>query len=87
MKTIIFDKTSLGWTKDADHNLRFLRLEAAYMEDKFKYRGYMYLNQIYECFGIGWNPSFGNDCYLSGSGPINFEFEPVEDGKILIHIS
>lgn len=87
MKTIIFDETSASWTKYTDCNSMFLRYQANYIEELFKHRGYMYLNQIYEHFGIGWNPRLVNVCYLLGSGPIKFEFEPVEDGKILIHIS
>lgn len=87
MKTIIFDETCPAWTMDTDYNLVFLRYQADYIEELFKHRGYMYLNQIHEYFGIGWNPSLVNVCYLLGSGPIEFKFEPVEDYKILIHIS
>lgn len=87
MKTIIFDETCPAWRLDADYNLLYLRLQAVDIEDLFNLRGYVYLNQIYECFGIGWNPSLVNVCYLLGSRAIEFKFEPVENGRILIHIS
>lgn len=87
MKTIIFDESSIGWTKNTEYNLVFLRDQEKYIGDRFKHRGYIYLNQICECFGIGWDPKLANTCYLAENGLIKFEFEPTEDDKILIHIS
>ena len=87
MKTIIFDDDSVGWTSDVDLNLEFLKLQAEYINDTLKYRGYVYLNQIYEQFGAKWNPELVNSCYTFGRKGIMFGFEPVEDGRILIYIS
>lgn len=87
MKTIIFDEKAADWSRHPDWNAEYLRAKRAYLMDLFNYRGYIYLNQIYEEFGIGWNPGMINSLYLAKSGPIIIEFEPVEDNRILIHIS
>lgn len=89
MKTITFDKNCAGWTENNENNLLFLRNTAAYLEDLFKYRGYVYLNQIHENFGIGWNTNDKNICYSVGDDKrfrLTFEFEPANDGKIQIRI-
>lgn len=87
MKTIIFDESAAEWTSRPDWNAEYLKAKRAYLTDLFNYRGYIYLNRIYEEFGIGWNPGMVNSLYLAKSGPLVIEFEPAEDGKILIHIS
>lgn len=87
MKIIVFDNNSAHWTKKNDDNLKFLQMIGHHCQDLFNSRGYMYLNQIYELFGIKWNPALVNSLYLVGSGPIVFEFEPAGDENILIRIS
>lgn len=87
MKTIIFDESSANWTERPNWNIGFLKAKRVYLMDLFNRRGYMYLDRIYEEFGIKWNPGMVNSLYLEKSGPLVIEFEPIEDGKILIHIS
>lgn len=87
MKTIIFDESCMGWTKNIDYNLLIIRTQLDRINEELKYRGYVYLNQICERLGIKWDPSFVNDCYLFENGLINFQCEPMENGRILIHIS
>ena len=87
MKNIIFDESSANWTGRPDWNIGFLKAKRVYLMDLFNRRGYMYLDRIYEEFGIGWNPGMVNSLYLEKSGPLVIEFEPIEDGRILIHIS
>ncbi len=87
MKTIIFDERNYAWVDHDARNLLFVQCRAHYIEDLFKVRGYIYLNQICEIFGIGWDPSDENVCYTILDNMPKFEFEHVEDKKILIHIS
>lgn len=87
MKTIIFDENCTAWTRNIDYNLMFLGMQANHIKDQFIHRGYIYLNQIYETFGVAWNPGMVNSCYLLKSGPIKFEFEPVSDVAIIIKVS
>lgn len=88
MKTIIFDASSITWNADVDYNQRFLYSQENYIKNLFNHRGYIYLNQIYECFGVKWDPKLEHNlCYLVEYGPINLEFEGVDDNKILIHIN
>lgn len=79
MKIIVFDENAIGWTRNNEHNLMYLKLTAKYIQDLFRARGYIYLNQIYEYFGVNWNPGLTSPCYLLTSGLINFEFEPIID--------
>lgn len=47
-----FDETCLGWTRDAEYNLMFLRQQQAYANDKLQAQGYLYLNDVYKMLGI-----------------------------------
>jgi hypothetical protein len=84
MKTIVFDERCANWTENIEHDLMFLSMQADYIKEIFVHRGYMYLNQIYEYFGVQWKPNLVNSCYLLKSGPIEFEFEPISDVAILV---
>lgn len=86
MRTIIFDKNAVHWTENANYNLSFVKARGDYLKDLFTFRGYIYLNQIYEHFGIGWNPGFVNDLYTIDDGPIEFKFKITDENSILIHI-
>lgn len=87
MKTIKFDKNATHWNRNEEINSYYLSAIKDYILDLFKIRGYIYLNQIYEHFGIRWNPKIENDLYLTENGLIKIEFEPIGDGDFLIHIS
>lgn len=89
MKTIIFDEKSSRQSKGSDpsFNRMFVETQAEYMKDKCSYRGYVYLNEVCEAFGVAWNPDDENVCYRRDRGGINLEIEPKEDGIYLIHIS
>lgn len=86
MKTIIFDERCAAWTKDIDYDLMFLETQGSYIKEIFVHRGYIYLNQIYEYFGVEWNPNLVNPCYRLTSGQLRFEFEPVSSAAIMVKI-
>ena len=60
--TIYFDKNSTNWSNCSRLNELFLHHQADYIRNLVKYRGYVYLNQIYELFGIVWDPKCNNPC-------------------------
>lgn len=86
MRTIIFDKNAVHWTENADFNLSFVKMRGDYLKGLFIARGYIYLNQIYERFGVGWNPENINDLYLIDDGPIEFKFKSTDENGILIYV-
>lgn len=86
MKTIMFDKNATYWENDINDNLCFVRMRGRYISDLLTVRGYLYMNQIYEHFGIKWNPEDLNELFFADNGPIYFEFEHVGGNNILIHI-
>ena len=56
-----FDHNSYKWqVNDYEYNCMFARELIRYLMDEFENRGYLYLNQIYEMFGIKWNPDNEN---------------------------
>ena len=86
MKTILFDEDALGWTRDKDRNLTFLKHQADYLNIMHEYRGYTYLNQIYEHLGVTWNPDNENVCYTKENGPIGVEILPMGETSFIIGI-
>lgn len=47
-----FDEYCKGWTRSAEDNLRFLKMQQAYANKKLQSQGYLYLNDVYEALGI-----------------------------------
>lgn len=47
-----FDDGCLGWEKDAEHNLYVVKAQQARANDILKSRGHLFLNEVYEMFGI-----------------------------------
>ena len=47
-----FDDGCIGWTKDPEHNLTFLKMQQNYANDKLKSKGYLFLNDVYGMLGI-----------------------------------
>lgn len=47
-----FDEYCLGWRKDAEYNLMFIRQVQNWANDKLKSQGYLYLNDVYEMLGF-----------------------------------
>lgn len=47
-----FDEGCLGWEKDAEMNLMFLRSQQQYANDLLISRGHLYLNEVYDMLGI-----------------------------------
>ena len=47
-----YDDGCVGWTKDPQTNLIFLRAEQNFANDRLKARGYLFLNEVYERLGF-----------------------------------
>lgn len=60
--TIYFDKKCVYWNIDNRLNEQFINHQMDYIRDLVKYRGYIYLNQIYEILGVKWEPRYENHC-------------------------
>lgn len=73
-----FDEYCLGWEKDPELNLYYVRMQQAHANDLLKARGHLFLNEVYDMFGIprtkagaqvGWvysdkTPGIYNDDYV-----------------------
>lgn len=47
-----FDETCMGWTRDADFNLMFLKDQQRYANDILQSKGHIFLNEVYDMLGI-----------------------------------
>lgn len=47
-----FDDGNLGWTKDPEYNLMYLRHQQNYANDILRTRGHLFLNEVYDLLGI-----------------------------------
>lgn len=73
-----FDEYCLGWEKDPELNLYYVRMQQAHANDLLRARGHLFLNEVYDMFGIprtkagaqvGWvysekTPGVYNDDYV-----------------------
>lgn len=48
----LFDDGCLGWTKDPEYNLMFLKNQQRYANDRLKTKGCLFLNEVYDMLGI-----------------------------------
>ena len=47
-----FDDGCLGWTKNPETNLFYVKCQQNYANEKLKSQGYLFLNDVYDMFGI-----------------------------------
>ena len=47
-----FDAGSQDWTPDSEFNRLFLKTVQSYANDRLKYRGHLFLNEVYDMLGI-----------------------------------
>lgn len=47
-----FDESCIGWEKDPELNLYYVRMQMAYANDLLETRGHVLLNDVYDMFGI-----------------------------------
>lgn len=47
-----FDCGNVGWTNDPELNLMFVKGQQAYANDLLRAKGYLFLNEVYDMFGI-----------------------------------
>lgn len=74
---IIFDSSCFGWSTLEERNLMVIRQQEIWLNDLLRRKGYVYLNEIYEAFGVKWNPKDQNDCIVyTGVEYLEFETFP-----------
>ena len=80
--------TSVYAEPDEVFNLHFVRSNQVYLNELLRARGYVYMNQIYEILGFGWDPERENRCYIYKQGDrfIDLGIENTRNGLELMHI-
>ena len=89
LKTITFDERNINWSNSEEGNLLFLKYMEMHINSILTNRGYVYLNQICEWLGDGWDPDYNNPC-LRNNGffkdGIFFEILPSDNGSLTVNI-
>src|SRR6058998_3341495 len=79
-----FDSRSKNWSTDPEINLIFIKARSNYANDCLRYRGHLFLNEVFDMLGLprtskgatdGWLLSYGSTVEFGPS-------EPDEDGAI-----
>jgi hypothetical protein len=79
--TIKFDQNCDTWTNEDYRNQFLLNTHTQYISEILRFRGYLYLNTIYECIGAKWNPEWKNICLLAELGELTYEIERDEKNE------
>ena len=96
MEYLQFGKDQLFYVRDEWVMLDYFNKRERYLNNVLKDRGYIYSNQIYECFNNKWDPKNENKCYLYVEkqhlpyiGQLILEVIPLEDGdyKLIVYDS
>lgn len=87
MKTIIYNNKCKSWTGDRDFDQMIINGQIDYLQDYCRFRGFIYLDRIYETFGVEWDPDDKNICYRQDKGGIEFKVESIDNGNFKIYIS
>lgn len=48
----IYDNGNIGWSKDPESNMFFLKQQEAYANDRLQRKGHLFLNEVYEMLGF-----------------------------------
>ena len=85
MRSFCFDSSNIAWGKNDQENCFFISMMISHIKDILRYRGYVYLNDIYELFNVTWNPDDENICYKD---PRTFfiDVESDDNGGYLIKV-
>lgn len=75
METITFDVNCVNWSPNGEYNRFYLNTQRQHFQHLCKYRGYLYLNYIYEALGAKWNPDWENVCYRIENGPLRMKIK------------
>lgn len=83
---VLFDSTNVNWDRNMSGNQMFLKCQERYADDLLKFRGTIFLNDVYEMLGfertqtgqvVGWHYSKENPI---GDNKIIFDLHEGKDG-------
>lgn len=88
MSIIIDPKVTIAAVNNRELNRTFALMTVVALNDRLKYRGYLYLNQIYENFGVKWDPKKENTCWTNDQySTVNAEIKDFMDYGVIVNIS
>lgn len=84
--TVKFCCTSYAWHDIYEINVMHVRTQQNYINDIIAYRGYVYLNYIYEQLGVKWDTEDENVCIKDGYQIVLEITEVLSDNSLVINI-
>lgn len=86
-EVILFDSSSPALTTNLESNKLFLFTIEKLIRHKLAGKTYLYSNQIYDTYGIDWDPrTHANKCYLKENGELMFDYEIFSNGLVNVII-
>lgn len=71
--------TSINWCPESEFNTVFIRSQEQYFNDKLRHRGHVFLNEVYDAFGLArtkagalcgwWHAENGTGIKINVAGP------------------
>ena len=85
---IEFNRDSFSFNQvNMENNRRYVQYQAMMLKDAAELKGYMYLSQIYEAFGVAWNPHAENLVWIKDENwHIDFEIKDELPERLLITV-
>ena len=79
---ILFNRSTSAYvTPEYNYNLMFIRHTELHLNNLLTHRGYVYLNEIYDAFGVKWDPKDENVCCIyENNNCIRFDTRSIDDG-------
>ena len=84
-----FERSNKYWRDNQEANLEFLKERRLVTQNRFDIHGYIYMNELYEAFGLRWHPEYFNPVFTKDSvRSLDIEFSPLAGtSDILIYIN
>lgn len=83
---IKFDRNSPYWSGMTNADSQFLMIQGTYLMEQFKHRGYIYLNQVYDALGVGWDPRKENVCWIKGRDRFVIDYQQMDSGDWFVTV-
>lgn len=83
---ILYNANSNNW-HDGEWAIMFTKSEINYLTELYQVRGYLYLEKIYDAFGIEWNPYEKNVCWIyerDGELDIKWTVDTVSESIVIV---
>ena len=87
MKVLKFDRSATPWCRDNEMIKFFIIHQIEYIRQRLRANGYIYLSDIYETFGVAWDPHDENTVWIHNEHDFQLRYARVGDDAFEIYIA